>query len=77
MHHYGRIVLTDDGADLETVKLSIDDGWVDVDFRYPAVAPSTHRQTAITVGMSTAHAEHLYDELGKVLGKIPMAQEIS
>jgi hypothetical protein len=23
------------------------------------------------------HAEHLYAELGKVLGKIPMAQEIS
>lgn len=30
-----------------------------------------------TIDLSQHHAEHLYDELGKVLGKIPMAQEIS
>jgi hypothetical protein len=30
-----------------------------------------------TIDLSQHHAEHLYDELGKVLGKVPMAQEIS
>jgi hypothetical protein len=77
MHRYTSIYLSKDAFDPGTIAVVGEDDSVCVDFRSDPIGPSSFRRVDTAIALSRAHAEHLYAELGKVLGKIPMAQEIS
>lgn len=66
MYHYYSIVVTDDNNRIGTVSVSReDDGGASIDVR-----PVDGRATCCAMHLGPQHAERLYEDLGKALGKV-------